>query len=175
MTDWLRLWHGAPTDPKWRTVARRSGSRPGDVWAIVAVLMDRASQAPDRGSVEGYDCEIIADALGYDPDEVERVIAALIDKGVIVDGRLSREIMKRAGIYPGFRPPAHVWADLRDLVFRRDNFTCAYCGARGVRLECDHVVPASKGGSSALHNLVAACVPCNRSKGARLLENWRPS
>lgn len=89
MTDWLRLWHGAPTDPKWRTVARRSGSRPGDVWAIVAVLMDRASQAPDRGSVEGYDCEIIADALGYDPDEVERVIAALIDKGVIVDGRLA--------------------------------------------------------------------------------------
>lgn len=89
MTDWFRAWHGAPTDPKWRTIARRANSRPGDVFAVVSCLWDRASQAKDRGSVAGYDCEIIADGLGYEPEEVERIIAALIDKEVIVDGRIA--------------------------------------------------------------------------------------
>lgn len=89
MTDWFRAWHGAPTDPKWRTIARRANSRPGDVFAVVSCLWDRASQAKDRGSVAGYDCEIIADGLGYEPEEVERIISALIDKEVIVDGRIA--------------------------------------------------------------------------------------
>lgn len=89
MTDWFRAWHGAPTDPKWRTIARRANSRPGDVFAVVSCLWDRASQARDRGSVAGYDCEIIADGLGYEPDEVERIISALIDKEVIIDGRIA--------------------------------------------------------------------------------------
>ena len=89
MTEWFRLWHGAPTDPKWRTVARRASVRPGDVWAVVSCLMDRASQASERGCVSGYDVEIIADALGYEPDDVQRIIDALHDKAVIVSGRLA--------------------------------------------------------------------------------------
>ncbi len=89
MADWLRMWHGAPTDPKWRTIAKRADARPGDVWAVVSVLMDRASQAENRGDVAGFDCEVIADALGFDTAEVERIVVALADKGVIADGRLS--------------------------------------------------------------------------------------
>jgi len=87
--EWFRSWHGAPTDPKWRTVARRAGARPGDVAAVAWVLFDRASQADDRGSIDGYDAEVIADALGYEPDEIERIIAAMVDKGVIIGGRLA--------------------------------------------------------------------------------------
>lgn len=89
MAEWFRLWHGAPTDPKWRTVARRASVRPGDVWAVVSCLMDRASQSEDRGSVAGYDVEVIADALGFDTEEVERIIAALQDKAVISEGRIT--------------------------------------------------------------------------------------
>lgn len=89
MTEWFRLWHGAPTDPKWRTIARRASVRPGDVWAVVSCLMDRASQASERGCVSGYDIEIIADALGYEPDDVQRIIDALHDKAVIIEGRLA--------------------------------------------------------------------------------------
>jgi hypothetical protein len=51
--------------------------------------MDRASQASERGCVSGYDVEIIADALGYEPDDVQRIIDALHDKAVIVSGRLA--------------------------------------------------------------------------------------
>lgn len=71
------------------------------------------------------------------------------------------------------RPSGPEWARLRSLVFKRDNFTCQYCGARGVRLECDHVVPVARGGQSVIENLAAACFPCNRSKRDHLLEEWR--
>lgn len=65
------------------------------------------------------------------------------------------------------------WAALRIAVFTRDNFTCTYCGAREVRLECDHIVPVIRGGKSVEENLTTACKPCNRSKGAKLLEAWQ--
>lgn len=65
-----------------------------------------------------------------------------------------------------------VWDDLRRAVFLRDDHTCRYCLKRGVRLECDHVIPISRGGGSNLGNLVTACKPCNRSKGARTPQEW---
>lgn len=83
MTSWFRSWHGAPTDPKWRTVAKRAGVRPGDVTALVWALLDRASQAAERGSIAGYDAEVLADALGYETQEVEAILSALHEKGVL--------------------------------------------------------------------------------------------
>jgi hypothetical protein len=65
-------------------------------------------------------------------------------------------------------------ADLRMTIFKRDNFTCHYCGTRGERLECDHVIPVSRGGTDDIWNLVTACRPCNRSKGAKTIEEWLP-
>jgi 5-methylcytosine-specific restriction endonuclease McrA len=38
----------------------------------------------------------------------------------------------------------------------------------------DHVQPRAKGGHNYLHNLVFACVECNREKGARDVINYRP-
>lgn len=54
-------------------------------------------------------------------------------------------------------------------VFRRDNFTCVYCGrsSPAVTLHCDHVVAHSKGGSDEKENLVTACEDCNFGKGAK--------
>ncbi|WP_413226600.1 HNH endonuclease [Burkholderia glumae] len=37
------------------------------------------------------------------------------------------------------------WARIRAVVFARDDY-CRYCGARGIYLEADHVVPLSRGG-----------------------------
>jgi 5-methylcytosine-specific restriction endonuclease McrA len=56
----------------------------------------------------------------------------------------------------------------RRNVLIRDQFTCAYCGLRGVPLTIDHIVPRSKGGKSVFENCVACCRPCNTKKGARL-------
>lgn len=65
------------------------------------------------------------------------------------------------------------WAKLRTQVFARDGYRCSYCGVTDVPLECDHVHPVSKGGSSHIDNLAAACVACNRSKRAKTLDEWR--
>lgn len=50
MTAWLRLWHDMPNDPKFRTIARISGQRIGDVIAVfLHVLVDASANANERG------------------------------------------------------------------------------------------------------------------------------
>lgn len=58
-------------------------------------------------------------------------------------------------------------------VFRRDNYTCQYCGRQGKGLTIDHVLPRSRGGWTSWENVVAACQPCNARKGNRTLEESR--
>ena len=62
-------------------------------------------------------------------------------------------------------------ANLREAVYERDGRWCLYCGS-AERLEIDHVVPRSRGGSDAPHNRVAACHACNHEKDNRRLEAW---
>jgi HNH endonuclease len=60
---------------------------------------------------------------------------------------------------------------LRFEVFKRDSFTCQYCGRRApdVILHCDHVKAIAEGGTTDILNLVTACIDCNLGKGARKL------
>lgn len=68
--------------------------------------------------------------------------------------------------------PLSGWAALRAEIFERDGYQCQYCGHETFKLECDHVFPASRGGSNDPDNLTTACIDCNRSKGARTPEEW---
>jgi 5-methylcytosine-specific restriction endonuclease McrA len=52
-------------------------------------------------------------------------------------------------------------------VFRRDQYTCQYCGQKTVELTIDHIIPRSKEGSHTWNNLITACPKCNLSKGGR--------
>lgn len=51
-------------------------------------------------------------------------------------------------------------------VFKRDRFTCQYCGRQpgAEELTIDHVTPRSLGGQTTWENCVLACVDCNRRK-----------
>lgn len=53
-------------------------------------------------------------------------------------------------------------------VFKRDKFTCQYCGIKApeVVLVVDHVNPVAEGGDNSILNLISACIPCNAGKGA---------
>lgn len=59
---------------------------------------------------------------------------------------------------------------LRYEILRRDNHACRYCGAAApdVKLNVDHVIPTSLGGSDKPENLVAACADCNGGKTSSL-------
>jgi len=58
------------------------------------------------------------------------------------------------------------WLKLRFKILKKYNFTCQYCGRRApeVKLEVDHIIPISKGGSNDEDNLTVACFECNRGK-----------
>lgn len=58
-------------------------------------------------------------------------------------------------------------------VFKRDGFTCQYCGkaAPETILEVDHIKPVSKGGDNELINLVTSCRDCNRGKSDKTLDD----
>lgn len=62
---------------------------------------------------------------------------------------------------------------LRFEVFKRDSFTCQYCGksAPDVVLHVDHIKPVKEGGTNDITNLVTACADCNLGKGARKLSD----
>jgi 5-methylcytosine-specific restriction endonuclease McrA len=57
----------------------------------------------------------------------------------------------------------------RREIFRRDNYTCQYCGKHTGELTIDHVIPRHLGGQHIWKNVVAACSFCNHRKGGRLL------
>jgi 5-methylcytosine-specific restriction endonuclease McrA len=65
-------------------------------------------------------------------------------------------------------PKAAVSFSRRNL-FKRDHWTCQYCGIQpgGDELTIDHVVPRSLGGTSTWENCVLACVTCNKRKADR--------
>jgi len=55
-------------------------------------------------------------------------------------------------------------------IFRRDNYTCQYCGAQNVPLTVDHITPKVRNGRDTWTNLVTACITCNNKKGDRTPE-----
>lgn len=56
-------------------------------------------------------------------------------------------------------------------IFKRDHFTCQYCGAQPpkVVLVIDHIVPVASGGDNDASNLISSCEACNSGKSAKAL------
>lgn len=71
----------------------------------------------------------------------------------------------------GLRP------SVRFDVFRRDAFTCSYCGRKPpeATLEVDHIIAISEGGTDDPENLTTACFECNRGKAAKSLNTPPPA
>lgn len=63
---------------------------------------------------------------------------------------------------------------IRFEVFKRDNFTCCYCGksAPKVILEIDHIKSVKNGGDNSLLNLITSCYDCNRGKSHKKLNDF---
>ena len=58
------------------------------------------------------------------------------------------------------------WDERRKRVYKRDNYQCQNCGARGgpygdTELHAHHIQPKNKGGSHRLRNLEALCQRCH--------------
>jgi hypothetical protein len=82
--QWLRLYHDTPNDPKWRVVSVRCGQPVGNVLSVWMMMLTCASEAEQRGTLEGWDDEMVAAVLGYAPATVTAIRASM--QGLVLDG-----------------------------------------------------------------------------------------
>lgn len=88
MTDWVRLWHDMPTDPKWRVIARKAGQPLPCVISLFTLMLTTASAADDRGDISSLTNEDAAAALDMDEEDVAAIREAM--QGRVLQGnRLS--------------------------------------------------------------------------------------
>jgi 5-methylcytosine-specific restriction endonuclease McrA len=73
------------------------------------------------------------------------------------------------------RVPTSIVAFSRRNLFKRDHYTCQYCGTQpgSEDLTIDHVQPRSLGGVTNWENCVLACVECNKRKANKTPEEAR--
>lgn len=82
--QWFRLWVDMVNDPKWRTIARVSDQKVGDVIAVYVHMMTMAANASERGRTEGWNDEDVATALDIETSQVQAIRCAM--QGRVLDG-----------------------------------------------------------------------------------------
>jgi len=60
--------------------------------------------------------------------------------------------------------------EVREYLLEKWRRCCAYCDARNVPLQIEHIHPKARGGSNRINNLTLACASCNDAKGALPIE-----
>jgi hypothetical protein len=110
------------------------------------------------------------DSEGLDADDVQALVLQRDRKKQAILERARADGYREASGEPGAdaRPRREpIPESVRHEVWRRDQGRCVDCGSRE-RLEFDHIVPVSQGGSNTARNLELRCEPCNRRKGATI-------
>ncbi len=62
--------------------------------------------------------------------------------------------------------------EIREYLLEKWHRCCAYCGAKDVPLQVEHIRPRASGGGNSVTNLTLACAPCNTKKGAKPIEQF---
>ena len=62
--------------------------------------------------------------------------------------------------------------ELREYLLEKWERTCAYCGAKKVPLQIEHILGRARGGTHRTSNLTLACEPCNIAKGTQLIGDF---
>lgn len=114
MTDWVRLWHDMPTDPKWRVIAKKAGASISEVIAIFNfVIVNASANASERGRTHNLFADDVAAALDIDEDRVDAVFTAMQGKVMDNDGRLSGWQKRQPKREDNSADRARAWRDER--------------------------------------------------------------
>jgi hypothetical protein len=62
--------------------------------------------------------------------------------------------------------------EVREYLLEKNGRCCAYCGAKDVPLQVEHIRPKALGGSDRISNLTLTCQPCNQKKGSQRVEDF---
>lgn len=124
----------------------------------------------DLGKVREYDADgVDPHVLDMDLDDWARFLrqSDLLETEVLAqakDGKITKAILRKCQRQIAQRVS---WS-----VYKRDHYTCRYCGDDSVPLTVDHLVLWEEGGPSTEDNLVASCKKCNSKRGNLQLEDW---
>lgn len=127
-------------------------------------------------------CSELRGVVGLSEEEFDVVCTELNEAGCTfrVDNdelwvSLASDLLVFAVGAPG-RPKAKDWEGLKVRLFSQwfEDSTphCMYCHVEGVPLTLDHGQPVSRGGSNHPVNFLAACHPCNTSKGDKTFQEY---
>jgi hypothetical protein len=110
VTGWFRWWNGSFSDAKFGLVAMRAKRSVPDVLAVWIALLEHAAQCNERGCVTDCRAEEIAWHLRIEGEAVSEIIAAMTDRGMIVDGRIEawerRQPSREDAVGKGSKPVA---------------------------------------------------------------------
>lgn len=81
--DWFRWHHGSITDPKFQLIAKKVGVRLGDVIAVWAYVLEKASAADERGTFGEIDCEAVDCLIGCDEGTTQNILAAMQTRDLV--------------------------------------------------------------------------------------------
>ena len=107
---------------------------------------------------------LIRNAVWLVSEDEVRVGNAL---AVLPEKEFRRESRTSGLLGTGAQGRKAISSNVKMFVWQRDGGRCVQCGSQQ-RLEYDHIIPVSLGGSNTARNLQVLCEPCNRSKGATL-------
>ncbi|MCF7884864.1 MAG: HNH endonuclease [Candidatus Marinimicrobia bacterium] len=129
----------------------------------------------NNGSI--LNTEVLVLNKAYEPLDIcnvrRAIVMVFLEKAepVVHMGEVLRSVREEYPIPSVIRVHRYI-SPVRDAVvlnkkniFRRDNHTCQYCGAKNKELTIDHIKPKVKGGKDTWENLVTACHACNNKKG----------
>jgi len=71
-----------------------------------------------------------------------------------------------------YQQGALVGYETREYLLEKWGRECAYCGAKDVPLEIEHIHAKSKGGSNSITNLTLSCHKCNTKKGTQNIKDF---
>lgn len=103
-------------------------------------------------------------------DQINEFVTDEVERALMQGGSI--EMLDAYYKMPNFsisdNPPGRVIPqEVKDLVWKRDEGKCAKCGSK-LKLEFDHIIPFSKGGSNTYRNIQLLCESCNRAKSAKI-------
>jgi hypothetical protein len=99
------------------------------------------------------------DKLLFQLDHLETIVRAKDD-----NGKLQKIIVRKS--------QRQVDSNISWTVFRRDDYTCQYCGRKDVPLSVDHIITWEDLGQSVEDNLITACKKCNKTRGNKSFSDW---
>jgi hypothetical protein len=152
-------------------VGKRLVSEPVSEAAVYRVLETQMQEPVQlNGVADKRDLWMFRDRFYWSDEDLasEDVMALALERERERERRLSRaRNMMHAPVDEDPFKRLAIPQDVKDAVWRRDEGRCARCGSRE-RLEFDHIIPVSRGGSNTARNIELLCERCNREKGANI-------